>query len=137
MSFSTEFLDDGRGVRFVGQGRLTGQEILEAKAGLLRSPDRLKTLTYALVDATDIDALGISREHVLEFVVVDVQIAAVAGRPVAVAIVAPSDLAFGIACMWEAFVELTGWRTHVFRSRAEAEPWLRPFIEGREPPAAR
>ena len=137
MSFSTEFLDDGRGVRFVGRGRLTGQEILEAKAGLLRSPDRLKTLTYALVDVTDIDALSISREHVLEFVVVDVQIAAVAGRPVAVAIVAPSDLAFGIACMWEAFVELTGWRTHVFRSRAEAEPWLRPFIEGREPPAAR
>jgi hypothetical protein len=63
------------------------------------------------------------------------QIALSVPRAPAVAIVAPSDLAFGIARMWEAFAEVTRWNTHVFRSRAEADPWLRPWAGGRPPPS--
>jgi hypothetical protein len=137
MPFSTEYRNDRRGVHFNGTGVLTGQEILDAKAALLRAPDQLRTLTYALVDVTDVVELRITRDHVLEFVSLDLQIAEVVGRAVAVAIVAPGDLAFGIARMWEAFVDVTGWTTYVFRSRAEAEPWLRPWVEGRLPSAPR
>lgn len=137
MPFSTEYVGEGRGVRLVGTGLLTGQEILEAKQGLLRSPDRIKGLAYGLVDMTDVTELQITRDDVLEFVAVDVQIAALVPRVLAVAVVAPGDLAFGLARMWEAFAEVTGWNTHVFRSRAEAEPWLRPWVEGRLPGAPR
>jgi hypothetical protein len=42
-----------------------------------------------------------------------------------VAIAAPRDYAFGMARMWQAFVEDTGWNTAVFRSRAAASDWLR------------
>ena len=131
MPFSTEYLPDGRGVHMSGTGLLTGQEILEAKAGLLRAPDRLTGLAYGMVDVTDVTELRITRDDVMEFVAVDVRIAALVPRAVAVAVVAPGDLAFGLARMWEAFAEVTGWNTHVFRSRADAEPWLRPWIEGR------
>ncbi len=82
---------------------------------------------------TDVTELSITRDDVLEFVQVDMQIALIVPRPLAVAIVASSDLAFGIARMWEAFAEVTRWNTHVFRSRAEADPWLRPWAEGRLP----
>ena len=138
MPFSTEWVSEGRGVQLSGTGPLTGREILEAKIRLLRVPDRLKGLHYGLVDVTDVTELSITRDDVLEFVQVDMQIALIVPRPLAVAIVAPSDLAFGIARMWEAFAEVTGWNTHVFRSRADADPWLRPWVEGRlpaEPPA--
>lgn len=131
MPFSTEYLPDGRGVHMTGTGLLTGQEILAAKAGLLRAPDRLTGLAYGMVDVTDVTELRITRDDVMEFAAVDVRIAALVPRALAVAVVAPGDLAFGLARMWEAFAEVTGWNTHVFRSRADAEPWLRPWIEGR------
>ena len=138
MPFSTEWVSEGRGVYLSGTGLLTGQEILDAKTSLLRESDRLKGLHYGLIDLTDVTELGVTRDDVLEFVQVDMQIALNVPRALAVAIVAPSDLAFGIARMWEAFAEVTRWNTHVFRSRAEADPWLRPWAEGRlpaEPPA--
>ena len=100
---------------------------------LLRESDRLKGLHYGLIDLTDVTELRATRDDVLEFVQVDMQIALSVPRALAVAIVAPSDLAFGIARMWEAFAEVTRWNTHVFRSRAEADPWLRPWAEGRRP----
>lgn len=131
MPCSISWVSDGRGAHLTGTGLLTGPEILEAKAGLLRAPDRLRGLHYGLVDVTDVTELRITRADVLEFVQVDMRIAAIVPRPLAVAIVAPSDLAFGIARMWEAFAEVTGWNTHVFRARAEADPWLRPWVEGR------
>ena len=133
MPISTEFVRDGRGVQLTGTGLLTGKEILEAKAALLRAPDRLKGLHYGLVDVTDVTELRITRDDVLEFVQVDMQIALIVPRSPAVAVVAPGDLAFGIARMWEAFAEVTGWNIHVFRSRGEADPWLRPWVEGRRP----
>jgi hypothetical protein len=131
--YSTEYLSDGRGVQFAGSGVLTAQEVLEAKTGLWRSPERLKGLHYALIDMSDVTEVHITRDDVLEFVVADMQIALIVPRRVGVAIVAPGDLAFGLARMWEVFAEVTHWNTHVFRSRAEAEPWLRPWVEGQLP----
>ena len=45
-------------------------------------------------------------------------------RDASVAIVAPKDSLFGMARMWEVYVEATGWRTKVFRSSEEALPWV-------------
>ncbi len=41
------------------------------------------------------------------------------------AVVVPSDFGFGMARMWEILTERPGWSTRVFRSRPEAEAWLR------------
>ena len=133
MPLSTEFRSDGRGLELVGSGVLTAQEILEAKRALLRSPERLKDLHYALIDVSNITELRVTHDDVLEFVTADMQIALIVPRQMAVAVVAPTDLAFGVARMWEGFAEVTRWNRHVFRSRAEAEPWLRPWVEGRPP----
>jgi hypothetical protein len=96
-------VSEGRVVYLAGTGLLTGQEILDAKTKLLRESDRLKGLNYGLIDLTDVTELRVTRDDV------------------------------GIARMWEAFAEVTRWNTHGFRSRAEADPWLRPWAEGRLP----
>ncbi|HUO65625.1 MAG TPA: hypothetical protein VMT97_18040 [Terriglobales bacterium] len=133
MPLSIEFLSGGRGLELVGSGVLTAQEILEAKGALLRSPERLRELHHALIDITDVTELRVTHDDVLEFVTADMQIALIVPRPMAVAVVAPGDLAFGVARMWEGFAEVTRWNRHVFRSRPEAELWLRPWVEGRLP----
>jgi hypothetical protein len=133
VAFSTEFLSDGRGLQLVGSSVLTAREILEAKAGLLRSPERLKGLHYALIDLADVTEVHVTHDDILELVAADMQIALVVPRPIAVAVVAPGDLTFGVARMWESFAEVTRWNTYVFRSRAEADSWLRPWVEARPP----
>ena len=44
------------------------------------------------------------------------------------AIVAPRDLEYGLSRMWQAFVEDNGWETMVFRSREQAEEWVREKV---------
>jgi hypothetical protein len=79
--FSTEWVSEGRGVYLAGTGLLTGQEILDAKTSLLRESDRLKGLHYRLIDLTDVAELRVTRDDVLEFVQVDMQIALIVPGP--------------------------------------------------------
>ena len=52
-----------------------------------------------------------------------------AARPVdwvsGACLVAPADVAFGLARMWEILAEGIGWQTQVFREPAAAEAWAR------------
>ena len=41
-----------------------------------------------------------------------------------VAFCTPADMNFGLARMWEALADETGWEIQVFRSKAEATAWL-------------
>lgn len=59
----------------------------------------------------------------------DKRIAALAPPGILIAIVAPHDHGFGLARMWEVFVEGTGWETMSFRSRSDAEVWLREQVK--------
>ena len=47
------------------------------------------------------------------------------------AIFASSEVAFGLARMWELLVERSGWVTHVFRNRFDAVAWLRDEVATR------
>jgi hypothetical protein len=35
---------------------------------------------------------------------------------------------FGLSRMWEVFVDQIGWKTKVFRSKSEAELWIKELI---------
>jgi hypothetical protein len=41
------------------------------------------------------------------------------------AVIAGSDFAFGLARIWESFIERTGWETMTFRTRWKAESWIK------------
>jgi hypothetical protein len=44
------------------------------------------------------------------------------------AVVAPYDVGFGMSPMWEMLTEGPGWFTRAFRTRPEAEAWLREEV---------
>ena len=49
MSFTAEYVDDGRGLLFRGEGALTCEQIIAAKLGLLSDPARLRRVSHATV----------------------------------------------------------------------------------------
>ena len=124
MSFEIAYVDDGRGLHFSGAGELTAPGVIELKQRLLAEPERLRRVVHALVLLDGVTRFDPASGEIRAIADVDETIAALV-PDLCVAIVAPTDFLFGISRMWEAFAAATNWRIQVFRSRAEAETWLR------------
>jgi hypothetical protein len=127
-----EFVEDGRGLVFSGSGVLTGQEILEAKEALAADEVPLRTVKFALVLLEDVTAVDVTIGDLRAAAIVDRRLARMMPNA-AVAIVAARDHDFGIAGLWEAVAGVPGWATYVFRSREEADAWLRALAVQSEP----
>lgn len=123
MSYSTEYLENGRGVLHVGRGIVTGAEVLEAAVAFRTSDFRDKGVRYGIVDLSEATDLHIGTDE-LRRIATENKKTSVFIPHGAVAIVANNDLAFGLARMWQVFVEDTGWSVEVFRSRKEALDWV-------------
>lgn len=132
MPGTIEFVEDGRGLVFSGSGVLTGQEILEAKEALAADEAPLRTVKFALVLLEDVTAVDVTVGDLRAAAMVDRRLAQMMPNA-AVAIVAPRDHDFGIARMWEAIADVPEWTTYVFRSREEADAWLRALAVQSEP----
>jgi hypothetical protein len=130
MPYTTELIDGGRGVLHVGTGVLTGAEILAGARAAHSAPGRVGKFTHGLTDLSGVTELRLTAEEVRRISEENRITARIAVPGAPVAIVATSELVFGMARMWEVHVEDTGWTTRVFRSRAEAEAWLRGRLDG-------
>jgi len=108
MSYTTEFIDDGRGVLHVGTGVVHGDEIHAGAMEDHRVEARARALRFGLVDLTDVTELRITSEDV-RAIAAESHITARLAPHVSVAIVAPRDSIYGMARMWEILVEGTGW----------------------------
>jgi len=124
MPFSVKWNAEGQTVLCSGSGVVTGQEILRDTEACLARHERLRTLLRATIVLAGITGLEITVEEVRVIASLDARLAALNPR-VTVAIVAPQDVVFGFARMWETLVEATGWKTRVFRTEPEAEAWLK------------
>jgi hypothetical protein len=121
---------DGHGYLITGKGALTGPDILTLKAGVDADPTAPRDLAYWLVDLTGVTELQLSGQDFRDIVTIDRRLAR-RMPAAAVAVVAPKDVAFGLARMWEILADDIGWPTGVFRDVREAEAWIR----GRTPVA--
>jgi hypothetical protein len=130
VSFTPQFVDGGRGIVFTAAGELTARDILAAKSELLAEPAKVRPLVHALVLLGDVTGFEPTNEEVRNIADADARISRLAPN-VSVAVVAPSDYLFGLSRMWEVFAEATAWRIAVFRSRAEADAWLREALSSR------
>jgi len=120
--YSTEFVEDG--VIHLGTGVVEGAEIIAAAVEEHRIDDRARRLKFGLVDLTDVTDLRVTSEQVRRVAEENLMLSKLAPGAV-VAVVAPSDLMFGMARMWQAFASRTEWQIQIVRSRAAATAWLR------------
>ena len=124
MTFLTEFLDEGKGVLFTGSDILKPDEISAVKEEFFRFEDRTRQILYGLVDLNLVTGTSLTMDSIREFADIDKQLALLSPGAL-IAVIAPTDLLFGLSRMWEMMAAETQWNIHIFRSRTEAEDWLR------------
>jgi hypothetical protein len=117
-------IDGGRGYRLTGAGVLTAAEIIAIKDGVEADPALPRDLAYWLVDLSRVTELRLTAHDVRAIVAVDRRLARLMPSAV-VAVVAPADVVFGLARMWEVLAEGIGWQTQVFREAGAAAAWVR------------
>jgi len=127
MPIEIRYQDNGTGVIHIGTGRIAGKDILDAKSATFASEKRTARYRYGLIDYSQVEDLDISRNE-LESVAARDKKAAMIAPAVFVAIVVGKDLVYGLARMWQVFIGDAGWETQVFRSRSDAEAWVRERI---------
>lgn len=123
MPLSTEFSDEGAGVFLIASGIFTGQDLVASKLEIMEAATRGMPISYGFVDLSNIDRFSVDKDDIQDTALADEKIAKIVGK-IKVAILAPTDIAFGMARMWQAYVDQIGWETYVFRDRTTAEAWL-------------
>ncbi|HVN82718.1 MAG TPA: hypothetical protein VMW38_27285 [Terriglobia bacterium] len=130
MPYSTELKDGGKGILHVASGIVTGEELLASASRMLGTVKEGLSPSYAIVDLSEVVELRVSAEEIRLNADINIEISKYV-RSGKVAIVAPRDYIYGIARMWQAYSEGTGWITQVFRSKAEAVKWIEGTEKGR------
>jgi hypothetical protein len=130
MPIEIDYVQGRKGAVFAGSGRLKGAEFLAASDEAFARDFATDPLHYILFDADDADAVDVTGQDMRELARRDIEVSRRLPGLV-VAIYAHEALAFGLARMWQAYVEQSGWTTAVFRDRQEAVNWLKKEVAAR------
>jgi hypothetical protein len=127
MPIEIEVLQNGTGLHLIGRGTVTGRDKIEAMERLLASPELLRHLRYMVIDE-GVAHVDLSAQDIRTIAELDRRIAQIAPPGIVIAIIAPREVDYGMARMWQILIEETGWETMVFRSFDEADSWLREKV---------
>lgn len=122
MPASYEVVGEKRCLLITAAGAVTGDDMVAVSLAV-EANRGLHPMPFCLVDLTGVDQFLVTRGDVERVVAVSHRLAALSPA-MAVAVAAPTDLVFGMARMWEAMSNGSGWTTRVFRSVADARRWL-------------
>ncbi len=129
MPIKIKYLDNGLGFIFIGEGLITGDDIINSNKIIFSSKERMKKYKYALIDYSNITHFKVSTPEI-EIIVSQDKKASKYIPDGVLAVTAKKDLEFGLARMWEMIVENSGvqWEMMVFRSRPDAEAWIKEKV---------
>jgi len=103
---------------------VTGQELIHATRSIIEKSDLLKRFYFGFVDHTHAKSVHYESHEIQHVVELDMEMAKFTCPGMLMAIVAPSDLQFGMSRMWQTLADKTGWESQIFRQTEEAEAWL-------------
>ena len=130
MPIDIKVLHDGVGILYLCHGTVTGKDFIEANKRILTFNEHfLKKVKYGIVDETASDDIHMSESEMVTIAAQNKKIASLVPRGAIVAVIAKGDFAFGLALIWESFIEHTGWETMTFRTRWKAEGWIKEKVK--------
>ena len=129
MPIDIKFLHEGVGILYLCHGTVTGKDFIEANKQILAFNEHLKLVRYGLIDETALDDIQMSESEMLMITAQDKKIASLVPPGAVVAVIAKGDFAFGPAHIWQSFIEHTGWETMTFRTRWQAESWIKEKVK--------
>ena len=128
MPITNTYTDKGFGVITTLSGDVSGDELITAQKERYSSTKKILLLKYILADFTETNNLDLSSNHVLQCG--NLSISASNENPnICIVAVMNSDLGYGLSRMWQAYTDDIPWNANVFRTRSEAEDWLRKEID--------
>jgi hypothetical protein len=125
MPLHTEFTADGRGVLQTVTGVISVGELIADLNGRQDDPVRIAQRRFGLIDFSGAAGLTEATAENLHRLIAEQRRMARFAPRLDLAVIAPSDLIFGVARMWEGLNDELGWSGCVVRTRAEALEWLR------------
>lgn len=118
-------LDGGLGNLITGSGVVNNDDYLNAlREHLLQDKAKFANYRYSLADWTQVTQVSVSNDTIHHIANLCRQAALVNPHPI-VAVAAKSDLAYGLSRMAQLLMSETGWEHEVFRSRTDAEAWIK------------
>jgi hypothetical protein len=129
MPIDIKILHDGIGILYICHGTVTGKDFIEANKQILTFNGHLKRVRYGIVDETNTNDIHMAESEMLTIAAQDKKIANLVPSGAVVAVIAERDFAFGLARIWESFIEHTGWETMTFRARWKAEQWIKEKVK--------
>ena len=115
---------DGAGVVYIGTGVVSGNDILRANEITYQSAEDLRKTRFYLDDWSEATSTSVTIPE-LRLAVEQDRAAAQINPDIVVANVGDADVFFGMARMWEAFVDELPWQTFTTRSLTEAKEWIK------------
>jgi len=130
MPIEIRYLDDGIGVLFIGEGLVTGEDIISANRQIFSSEENMLKNKYGLLDLSKVTQYEVSNSEV-EIIASQDENASEYISDAVVAVVAKDELVFGLSRMWEMIVESPSlqWETNVFKAREDAEAWIKERVK--------
>lgn len=84
---------------------------------------------FAVVDLSSVAKMEVTAPDFDRLIEQDRKISQLTRPGFPIAVLARTELPFGISRMWEAATDFTGWQIQVFRERVATESWLRHLVQ--------
>ena len=126
MSLKCTFIENN-GVLIHAAGLLTGEELINHKNALYTESNNRKQIGFQLCDFSNVEKVEITAEEVNHLAELDKQ-ACFENPDMLIAIVAGSDLMYGLGRMWQTLVDDSSFEAGVFRSLDEANIWIDRYV---------
>ncbi len=123
MPIEVQYTQDNIGLVFCAVGKVTGKEIIDTQSSIYRT-QKFTNLRYWIVDRSRCTEYEVSADEVDQIAAMD-NAAAKKNPKLLMALVAETDLQFGVSRMYEALVDENGFKTMSFRDRESAEMWIK------------
>lgn len=122
MPIEIQKTEDGKGIIFSAVDDVNGKDIIKGITEILND-NSFADLKYWISERSRCTKYDVSSKEVQEIANLNNQ-AAKNNPNLLVALIAETDLQFGMSRMYEAYIDEHGFQTMVFRSREEADKWL-------------
>ena len=122
MTIQIKYTHDWVGVEFICSGVVTGADIIGANKEIYSNENFLRQ-RYQIVDRTNCTEYRVSNEEMR--IIAEQDIAAAKINPnIIIALIATTDLQFGMSRVYHALVGDRGFLTEIFRDRKSAKEWI-------------
>jgi hypothetical protein len=129
MSYTSHYVDGGKGVFKVGKGLVTSADLLLIAIQQAQDVEGTRGLKYGIADFAEVTDFQVTSDAIRQLVEIQRKTAQIS-QGAFIAIIAPGQVTYGISRIWQSFTEDMGWTARVFRNRADAIFWLRKQLGG-------